>query len=256
MRIHSITGRTIGPAIQSFFSVLLIFFLSCSAKGPPFPSLPEGMPLLKEGHFRFTPAVPFYESYQKGALSIEKSLHSASFTIRIVGKNRAGAIRIRSYEGTARNLGDILELRSEHCYVFGKRSWDDRLVPMERWDCDHLIFDFHTVSGRIVSVPTERTVYSDWFGAVELRPMPEKSVFAGQILTLLDDGRFAAYGFHAGELLRGGQKLFVQDEAGKEVGAAMVEERIGDFVIARWESGERTGTVVYTTTQPSRPGLF
>ena len=98
--------------------------------------------------------------------------------MRTLGQNKNGAIRERSYEGLAYRINkNLMELRADRCYLFGKQDWEDRLVPLERWDCDHLFFTYRSKSNFkkrevLKAVKTKRTIYANWFSPTDLIPMP------------------------------------------------------------------------------------
>ena len=138
-----------------------------------------------------------------------------------VGQNKNGAIRQNTYEGLAYLLDkETLELRSERCYKHGKKYWEDRLEPLERWDCDHLFFTFKsrtnfTKREVLERFKSTRTLSSDWLKLKSLIPMPlplnkgsiKKPVyFSGQLLPL-DDNKdeeplAIVWGYRAANLLR------------------------------------------------------
>ena len=244
-RIYSIL------ALLSFAAICLT--LSCSAKGPVFPNAPALKPLNLEGPYRFSLTSQFYYKNLVNEVFFEKSRSRAPkthFVIRTLGKNLNGSIRQRSYEGLAYRLeAKTMELRTERCYLHGKQDWEDRITPLERWDCDHLFFVYQSPSDfrkREVLKPlkTERTKYSDWFSPTELIPMPAVKTspqrpvfFAGQIITLDESPKsklVIVWGHAGGRLLRKGQILTAQNEKGQNIGKLKVLSRPGDFIVCRW----------------------
>ncbi|MEQ9367182.1 MAG: hypothetical protein RIF32_23315 [Leptospirales bacterium] len=219
---------------------------ACSVSGPPFRAAPVGeraLPsILEKGYYRFTPTVSFFDGPQLGEVYFSRTRSPENsrglFHMRILGRDLKGAIRVRQYEGETHRFGERIELRAQRCYLFGKRDWDDRLTPLSRWECDHLVFAFSSASSfervdTLHPVPDyERDEFSDWFQARKLSPMPgsadefttpvrtaqnQKPIFfAGQIFptppgeTLPDDATVVVWGFNAGRVLRDGQILQVR----------------------------------------------
>lgn len=241
---------------------ILCLSLFCTAHGPPFPIQESTEPVTVSGRFRFKPTTEWYQN-GIGEVYIEKSRKPlvTYFRMAIVGTNRAGALRYRLYEGKVFRTGKIIELRGDKCYLFGRKVWSDRSVPLERWDCDHLIFAFHPgPGGGLKGIQTERTAESDWFGPVDLIPLPQqgRAHFAGQSIGLTDNGQIVIYGYLASKLLRNGHPLHLTDETGRPVGTATVSERIGDiiFITPTKPLLSETGIIAQTGTTPRYGGVF
>ncbi len=254
---------------KGFFAITfcpLIFSFYCTAKGPPFRKLASSSPFLLEGRYRFDLKPRFFTKNQTGELLLERGKNIGKtrrsyFTLQIVGQNSSGAIRVRTYEGFSRKTGsNSLELHAERCTLSGKKHWEDYLVALERWDCDHLLFAFSSASGfrrREVLVPLQnrRTRYTDWLSLSSLEPIPSGRVvsrqsihFAGQIMNISQetkDPRLAVvWGQKGGRLLRNGQILKVINKNGKLIGEMKVADRPGDFIICQW------------LTKPSQEGFI
>lgn len=189
--------------------------------------------------------------------------------MRFAGVNTNGAIRVRSYEGRAYWKEMSVELRPERCYEFAKRSVEDRLVPAEGWDCEHMAFRFFPVEGTDrpglwVSRPAENTLHSDWLGTIQAVPLP-KAHFAGQILPTTD-GRTIVFGASAGTRLRDKQILEVWSVDSSPLGKAAAEnqrtgqlevlERPGDFIIAAWKGQPGPGNVAILREAPPARSIF
>ncbi|MCR9144737.1 MAG: hypothetical protein NXI24_21035 [bacterium] len=219
---------------------------ACSVSGPPFRDAPTGetaLPaILEQGYYRFQPAISFFDGPQVGEVyfSSTRSRENSRglFHLRILGRDLKGAVRVRQYEGETHRFGERIELRAQRCYLFGKREWDDRLAPLKRWECDHLVFTFSSASnfervGVLHPVPDhERGEFSDWFRSEKLSPMPDRALesggqagakpkqapifFAGQIFPIApgeilpDDATVVVWGYRAGRVLRDGQILQVR----------------------------------------------
>ncbi len=255
---------------------LLLMALYCSAKGPPFADQSGGQALNLEGRYRFTPNLRFFSRHQRGELVLEKGRgkkKKSYFFLRIFGLNREGALRLRSYEGLAYRNGQRAELRAKRCYLYGKRDWEARLVPLERWDCEHLFFVYYSASDftkREILLPQEaaESRYSDWFRAAPLIPMPagfpklkQKIFFAGQIIEPQERAQpnlAVVWGYKAGRLLRKGQILKAQNEEGRQVGKLKVLSRPGDFIICRWLTGSSQQAIVafQESAPPAEESIF
>lgn len=185
--------------------------------------------------------------------------------MRIAGRNPLESIRVRSYEGTAHRFADSIELRSNRCYIHGKKEWEDRLVPLEGWDCEHLIFQILPLASdmeMLQSVQSEHTVFANWFGDFNALAMPP-STFAGQVIASLTEDRIVIWGRDGGVILRDGQILegyqmdfqaFGQTRtAPKPAGTFRVLSRPGDFIIARRETKSNLEANVVLTRAP-KPG--
>ena len=238
------------------FRFLYIFHCNVQLEGPVFPSLPRDKAVPLAGRYIFPVKVPFYKKNLLGELVLEKSKNSYGtrrktyFSMRVLGQNLQDSIRVRSYEGLAYQINpNIMELRSERCYVSGKRDWEDRLIALEKWNCDHLFFSYESPSNfarreTLRSVQTDRTRYSDWFLPEKLIPIPFKRAslknlvfFAGQIIPLEDTLKtklVVVWGYQGARLLREGDILTAQDETGEKVGEMKVISRPGDFIICQW----------------------
>ncbi len=200
------------------------------------------------GSYSFTPPLPIIRGIPHGEVIFEPDidpLKPTHFRMRVFGRNKNNDIRVRSYEGIAVRIAGDLELRCQRCYIFGKRDWEDRMVPIERWECAHLYFYFGRVddgNGTLLWTSTqhERSRYADWYGQIVLHPLPdnpllEEIAFAGQIVGVLNDGRVIIWGYKADKRLRNGQILRAVDKDGRRVGSLVVDSRPGDFVLAKWE---------------------
>ena len=241
-------------------TILGLIFLSqefCIAKGPVYKNLPVSIAFPVEGRFRFKLRKGAYFKNLAGEVIFEKNTASSPkktyFKITTVGLNLGGAIREHVYEGLAYLTEDnIVELRSDRCYLFGKKDWEDRMVPLERWDCDHIFLTFKsdtnfTKREKLERVITNRTKKTEWMKIKSLTPMPlplnkitlkNQIYFAGQVLpiSIEEDDLAIVWGENAGRLLRDGQLLNVQDEVGLDVGKLKVLSRPGDFAICKWVS--------------------
>ena len=259
---------------------------ACSVSGPPSRDAPkstEAFPI-ESGYYRFAPGVQFSDGPQLGEVYFSRTKSRENprglFLMRVLGRDRKGAIRVRQYEGEALRFGSRAELRAERCYLFGKREWDDRMSPLKRWECDHLVFVFESPSDftRIETLQPvldhPRTEYSDWFAASPLVPMPGNETgapgrsvfFAGQIFPteageiLPDDATVVVWGYDAGRLLRDGQVLEVyghQNNTGESgaadanpiIGKLKIISRPGDFLLCRWTSPQTLRTGVAFTRE-------
>lgn len=231
--------------IQFFFCIL-----SCAPAGPPFP-VPDAPPLPG----RIAPLwivhtdQNFYQNAQKSELEFEPCSGRTCFRLRFAGINSAGALRVRSYEGRAFWKG-FIELRPDRCYEFGKRDARDRLVPIEGWDCDHMVLQLIENENLLTSAPAKETLYADWLGTIQAVPMPA-GYFSGQILRSGEE--VIVFGANAGKRLRDGQTLEawqIDDsplgrtrKPDERAGELRVIERPGDFVVASW-IGPATGANV------------
>lgn len=280
--------------VSVFLAGLLASFASIgclSAEGPPFPDAPQGELAPHPGPYRFDAAREFFDAGQLGEVYLEQTRGrepETLFTLRIYGRERpvrnsgevanparAGDIRVRQYEGRAAFLPERrrLELRSERCYLFGKAAWTDRLAPLQRWDCDHLVFAFTSANdfaarGKLAPVAGERTQHTDWFAPTTLHPLPSASSqaphFAGQIyegpLRMQTDARAlrapggwsrvptpeeealpggadaVVLGYGGARRLRDGNVLDALAADGRPAGRLEVIERPGDFILCRWIS--------------------
>ncbi len=195
--------------------------------------------------------------------------------MRILGRQPDGSLRLRQYEGEVHRLGARAELRSKRCYVFGKDQFEDRLTPLERWDCEHLYFVYESPSAfarrdTLAPIATERTIYADWFAPAPLEPLPtvgefaDRPHFAGQIAPLRpqespgENADAVVWGYDAARRLRNGNILEALDEHGAVVGRLRVVARPGDFILCKWIEGDReAGVIAYTRrSQISADGLF
>ncbi len=251
---------------------------ACAAGGPPFRDAPAGEALPQSLVYRFKPTLPFYGPGQLGEVVFENTNQRTPrtlFYLRILGRQTDGSLRLRQYEGEVHRSGARAELRSKRCYVFGKNQFEDRLVPLERWDCEHLHFVYESPSAfarRDVLVPinTERTVYADWFAPAPLEPLvvageyADQPYFAGQLAPLRpretpgENADAVVWGYEAARKLRNGNILEVAREDGRVVGRLRVISRPGDFILCKWIEGDRGAGVIAFTQRSQIPagGLF
>lgn len=296
--LHRIYGARLLAGRLAAPGLLALALVSCSVSGPPFRDAPPGtapLPavLADVGYYRFTPTVEFFTGgAQLGEVFFRKTRRQARedrndpsgesayarsrvgagpgddglFYMRVLGRDDKGAIRVRQYEGAAVRQGPRIELRAERCYLFGKRHWDDRLTPLKRWDCDHLVFVFESASDfarvdRLHPLPDHpRARFAEWFGATSLIPMPNDltvnanialdganesnpAVFAGQIFPLPANEKLPeaadtiVWGYGAGRTLRDGQLLDVESRRADGTlvrGRVRVIARPGDFLLCKW----------------------
>lgn len=284
-RTVSLTTAFFKRSTGIYILLLLLLPLSCNpystkdSLGPPYPFLEDAGGFRPEGRYRFTPSVRFYRRGLVGEIIFQKGKQNRHyFMLRVAGVKQNYAIRVRQYEGDVVSVAGGIELYSRRCYIFGKRDWEERLWPMERWDCDHIVFrmrpadDFET-TGAWVGYSDERTKQSDWFQLKRIDPMvPENPdshkktppVFAGQILSGMDATRVIVYGYHAGKILKKNQKLTVTTPDGKIAGRLSVESRPGDFLICKWQEpiisdgdpNAAIGLIAYTYDRETSPGIF
>ena len=228
-----------------------------SPSGPPFHDLMPGTDTISDGRYFFNPPVTHYRKIQLGELFIKNTHKSpnARFFLTIAGIDTDSNYRVRSYEGVTHRIKNNLQLRAEKCYIFGKKFIDERIVPLERWDCDHLIFEFKIEGNKLRGIQTAVTKFSDWSGPFDLYSAPENALFAAQILENKGDGNFTAYGKeavrklnsdHPMKLLKGGAPL-------------KVLKRYDDFFLLKTENAQtsvKPGDIVYTNTPKKTKGLF
>ena len=246
---------------------------ACTAGGPPFRDAPAGETANVSGTYYFSPPRALYGRDMLGEVVFERDRRRTDrvyFDLRILGRNNVGSIKMRSYRGRVRRLGDFIELRSKRCYIFGKRDLEDRLAPLERWDCDHLFFRFQSPDGFasrsvLKGATSERTRHSQWLGKFDLSPLPrpgaltEKTYFAGQFFGApLKGNRPVLWGSRAGERLRNGMELTVLTKSG--TGRLVVHSRPGDFLVTEWKGSPPGdaghGTIAFTNKKPTIPGIF
>lgn len=175
---------------------------------------------------------------------------------------------------------DRLELRTERCYLFGKREWEARMVPQQRWDCEHLIFTFQSQDNfrtrrALRGQPGARTRYADWLGRFDLVPLPRPDgtpltrtvdrsrdpYFAGRVMEILENGRVVVWGYRAGFLLKRGAILELAEAGGVPVARLRIVSHPGSFLITEIVPGSskraiRRGQVAFTNTWPKAEGLF
>jgi hypothetical protein len=254
--------------IQFFFCFVAS---ACTPSGPPFPppnalKVPDAMTGVP---YMLYSDVPFYRKAQVSELVFEPCSRESCFRMRFAGVNPSGSIRVRSYEGRA-YWKDYVELRPDRCYEFAKRSFEDRLTPVEGWDCDHLVFQFHPVEntqgpGLMVSRPGEYTVHSDWLGTLQAVPLPQ-AYFAGQVLPVEGEPRTIVFGANAGKKLRDKQILEAWQiesaplgkapAADRRTGQLEVLERPGDFVLTTWKGPPGQANVVILREAPPAKSIF
>ncbi len=235
------------------------------------------------GRFAFDPPAALFGSGFLGEVVLEPSARDARstyFILRLVGRTRNQAIQMRQYEGRAFLRGELLELRGERCYLFGKRSLETKLVPQERWDCDHLIFSFRSPNGFraravLFGLATPRSRYSDWLGRFDLVPLPapdgaplsrevqrgRDAFFAGRVFEVLPKGEVVVWGHRAGYLLKPGQVLTATKLGGGPTCQLRVKSHPEHFLITELLPGCARLTVgrawvVYTLAWPKSEGLF
>lgn len=210
--------------------------------------------------------------------------HRATFSLRIVARNRAGSLRLKQYEGIVRRTGDVLRLYTERCRIYGKKDFIDRMVPLDGWTCDHLLFQLRiSADGTLEKIPeTDRTEDPDWLYLHRFKPLAShpvvtgKPVWAGQRLTapgdlpvktpqakygdethpggVLTSGDGAVYfGYDAGRHLRPGDTitLFAEDRSTQQ---ARVLHVVDDFVLVQNAAKEAPVAGTMTTRVPK--GLF
>lgn len=188
-------------------------------------------------------------------LTRRSSLHPlARFEMRVLGRNAEGALRLKTWSGTVNRAGDVLNLHGDHCRVFGKRGVTDRLVPMERWDCDHLILRFQLEGSTLHRLHDDarHTRRSEWFWLEKIslltldpgagkatgpkgRQATPSHVWAGQRMNAPAGSSHAEdvfyFGYEADRHLRPGDALLLLNDSLQPVGHARVKTVVGDFVL-------------------------
>ena len=265
------------PLIKMTLGVALLW--QCSAQGPMLVNQPGLIPADLSGNYSFDPGLTFWKHSQHGQISFKKIKKAGlyehiktHFYLQILGQTTQGAVRIRRYEGIAVMENGLLELRSQRCYTLGKRYWEDKLKPLERFDCDHLVFVFQSNShfqkrDTLEPVPSPKSRHLDWFKMSSLHPLPGTHradvYFSGQIMYITDlvaqsfqrqirdrlvteplDNHIESkikhadvivWGMAAGELLRDNQELIALDKDGQETGILEIISRPGDTILCKWK---------------------
>lgn len=257
--------------------------IGCSANGPPFRKDPAAPAAPFAGRFAFDVPVSLYHTMQLGEVILEPASRDPNYTgfrLRMAGRDRKLALRMRSYEGRAVMRDGRLELRAQRCYEFGKRAWEGRLVPQERWDCDHLVFSFESsdefrTRKVLLGVKTDRSRFSDWMGRFDLTPLPlpdgrpllrdlrpdSDAYFAGRVMGVLENGKVVVWGYRAGYLIKRGQELELIDTRQRPLGKLRVVSHPGSYLItetvgALKPANVKHGMISFTRQWPKSPGLF
>lgn len=211
--------------------------------------------------------------------------HRVTFSLRIVARNRVGSLRLKQYEGIVTRTGDVLRLYTERCRIYGKRDFIDRMVPLDGWTCDHLLFQLRiSADGTLEKIPevTAETEDSDWLYLHRFSPLAShpgitgKPVWAGQRLVapgdlpveapqakygdethpggvLTSDDGAVYFGYDAGRHLRPGDTitLFADDQSTAQ---ARVLHVVDDFVLV--QNAAKKAPVAGTMTTRVPKGLF
>lgn len=257
--------RWTAPRSLRHSSLAVAFFLAvadCRAPGPTIqraPDAPFDLPgvgtTTGASVWRFVPAHTDWrgDSVAELVLARRSSLRAvARFEMRLLGRNASGALRLKTWQGTVSRSGDVLDLHADRCHVFGKRNATDRLVPLERWDCDHLVLQFRVEGSRLQRVhdSSGRTRRTEWLRLESLDLMTRSAVgngvmpvpgpgalspvWAGQRLKgAPDNGETVYFGHEAERHVRAGDALLLLDPDLQPVGRAKVTAIVGDFVIVR-----------------------
>jgi hypothetical protein len=280
------------PILPLVFSVL-----ACSVPGPvlkPEADSPSTIPGLKTGviTYSFQTGNGGYRDLRLGELVLmrKSSLRDrVSFSLRIVARNRAGSLRLKQYEGFVTRKDDILRLYSERCRIYGKKDFIDRMVPLEGWTCDHLMFQLRILpDGGLEKIQdnARETRDSDWLYLRRFTPLAShpavagRPVWAGQRLAapdvfrgdlpveapqakygdetypggiLTSDDGAVYFGYDAGRHLRPGDTitLFGEDRSTTQ---ARVLHVIDDFVLV--QNAAKKAPVAGTMKTRAPKGLF
>ena len=306
MYIFKIPERKLTGAARTLLFCGLLFavvsVVSCSAPGPVVPPW-QGesvKPAVLPKRLFFEPSHPFFRHLNAGAVYFKKIRRRGTqehlrtdFRMQVLGQMADGSVRLRSFEGTALQSAqdpDLLELDSQRCYTFAKRFWEDRLRPIERWTCDHLVFRFQR-DGALAwkTLRDERSLSTEYLGNLRMEApaiLQKQHYFSGRLIALsklikqdrrietktetklapldknvtskIADADLLIWSKDAGSLLRDGQTLSALDQDGNTLGRLRVLSRPGDFVLARWITPP-SNLAVYAYTNQSRtagPGLF
>ncbi|HQI18667.1 MAG TPA: hypothetical protein PLW55_04925 [Leptospiraceae bacterium] len=260
--------------MKAFWFSLQFFFLlaACKAYGPPYAGIAAGDRIpdsIAATTYAISIPQTFYRISQKAELTFERSGPTWTyFDLRIVGQNPIASIRVHSYEGKAFMTDGVLELRTEKCYERGKKDWEDRLTPLDGWDCEHLWFQLVELapgSGIFQSARSDRTQYSDWIGSITAVPL-SRATFSGQILTTLPDQSVIVYGKNAGRLLRDGMTLEAREvdllplgrpaKKDQTTGTLKVISRPGDFIVAQWEGTPAPANAAFSFAPRPAKSMF
>ncbi|MCB1167294.1 MAG: hypothetical protein KDK33_14125 [Leptospiraceae bacterium] len=119
----------------------VVLFTQCSAPGPVLNE-PEG-PVFRPGKEILFALEPLQQRYQINVAArwiVSPDGHSTIWQLSVP---RDGGYRLLKYEGTAYGSpNSALVFRPKKCYIYGQNAPDDRSVPMEVWQCDHLAVQF------------------------------------------------------------------------------------------------------------------
>lgn len=215
--------------------------------------------------------------------------HRVTFSLRIVARNRVGSLRLKQYEGIVRRTGDVLRLYTERCRIYGKKDFIDRMVPLDGWTCDHLLFQLRiSADGTLEKIPevTAETEDSDWLYLHRFTPLASHPVVAGKLVwagqrlaapdvapgdlpvetpqakygdethpggVLTSDDGAVYFGYDAGRHLRPGDTitLFADDRSTTQ---ARVLHVVDDFVLV--QNAAKKAPVAGTMTTRVPKGLF
>ena len=196
------------------------------------------------------------------------------FSIKFLGYTKDRVIQLKTYSGDVYFAGEnTIELHPKFCIEYAKLHWDSRMIPQVSWECGHLILAYKSENAFTKWAPlkptqTLQTRRSQWLNLGELRPMPPRILgdkirpknilkfmkFSGAIVykTALKQqgeegdgnasftsdealGQVAIWGSRASNLLIQRDVLKAVDKQGNVIAKLDILDRIGDFIIARWQ---------------------
>lgn len=249
--------------MQFKFQVLLVLLvlLSCSVPGPVIQQqnssdwfdLPGVGQQTGVSTWSFTAGNSGWKDIKLGELILyRKSTFrpDSGFELRIVANAMNQSLRIKRYIGKVHRQGFTLDLHVDRCYIYGKEQLLDKLVPLEGWNCDHLVFQFEVSSNQLLRHKSNeqpnynRINQTDWYfvnSARHLSSYPISStgsssnlVWAGQLLSKGD--QISYFGFDASRFLRPNDQLLLFDTTGQQVGSTKIVEVIDDIVVVESNS--------------------
>ncbi len=222
----------------------LVSAMACQASGPPFETPdPANLPAAEiEGRYYFNPPRDIYEDPIAGELYVQKARSGKYyFSLRIAGKTTWNQIRIRSYEGVVVKSSENKPLlRSLKCYLFGKKEWDGKLKPLERWDCEHLAFQLEKLPRnrgyRILSDAWSENgdmlVETDLMRTIKQGASP-LSHFSGTLLFEQSDGSksYIIWGTGADRFFKKGKVVKTKNMDGNPGPTLTMLEGLDDFIL-------------------------
>jgi len=177
-------------------TVALLHIASCSAPGPVLPDT-SGKAFADPALYSMEPTSHRFKENVAARLKTDEDGISHLWQLSIPS---SGGIRLLRWSGRTYRAGERgLEFRPEKCYIFGQDGPEDRTVPLEVFQCDHIVVNYYfdsacdcLLAGPPAELSEDLVAPSKHLYGLRLRKLPPER-FVGQKVNAFSNDTEAWY---------------------------------------------------------------